>query len=129
MGVLSNAKNEKFAQGIFEGLSQRKAYRAAFPSSANWKDGTVDNRASELYNTDEILGRIRELQKEAADDSILSVIDRKKWLSELIESFDEKTENKLKALDLLNKMDGEYTTKVEANVNNELTINIELSDE
>ena len=129
MGVLSNAKNEKFAQGIFEGLSQRKAYRAAFPSSANWKDGTVDNRASELYNTDEILGRIRELQKEAADDSILSVIDRKKWLSELIESFDEKTENKLKALDLLNKMDGEYTTKVEATVNNELTINIELSDE
>ena len=41
MGVLSNAKNEKFAQGIFEGLSQRKAYRAAFPSSANWKDATV----------------------------------------------------------------------------------------
>lgn len=129
MGVLSNAKNEKFAQGIFEGLSQRKAYRAAFPSSVKWKDSTVDSRASELYNTSEILGRLKELKEEAADDSILSVIERKRWLSELIESFDERTENKLKALDLLNKMDGEYTTKIEANVDSEMHINIELSDD
>lgn len=129
MGVLTNAKNEKFAQGIFEGLSQRKAYRAAFPSSRKWKDATVDNRASELYNTDEILGRVKELKESAADDSILSVIERKKWLSGVIESFDERTENKLKALDLLNKMDGEYTTKIEANVDTEMNINIELSDD
>lgn len=129
MGVLSNAKNEKFAQGIFEGLSQRKAYRAAFPSSRKWKDSTVDSRASELYKTSEILGRVKELQENAADDSILSVIERKKWLSELIEKDDERTENKLKALDLLNKMDGEYTTKIEADVNTELNINIELSDD
>lgn len=129
MGVLSNAKNEKFAQGIFEGLSQRKAYRAAFPSSKKWKDSTVDSRASELYNTSEILGRVKELQEEAADNSILSVIERKKWLSGVIESFDERTENKLKALDLLNKMDGEYTTKIEADVNTDMNINIELSDD
>lgn len=129
MGVLTNAKNEKFAQGIFEGLSQRKAYRAAFPSSKKWKDSTVDNRASELYNTNEILGRVKELQEEAADASILSVIERKKWLSGIIESFDERTENKLKALDLLNKMDGEYTTKIEADVNTDMNINIELSDD
>lgn len=120
MAVLSNAKNEKFAQGIFEGLSQRKAYRAAFPSSVKWKDATVDNRASELYNTDEILGRIKELQESAADASILSVIERKKWLSGVIESFDERTENKLKALDLLNKMDGEYTTKIEGSITTKL---------
>jgi hypothetical protein len=129
MGVLTNAKNEKFAQGIFEGLSQRKAYRAAFPSSKKWKDSTVDSRASELYNTSEILGRLKELQENAADDSILSVIERKKWLSSVIESFDERTENKLKALDLLNKMDGEYTTKIEADVNTDMNINIELSDD
>lgn len=129
MGVLTNAKYEKFAQGIFEGLSQRKAYREAFPNSVKWKDATVDNRASELYNTSEILGRVKELQESAADDSILSVIERKKWLSGVIESFDERTENKLKALDLLNKMDGEYTTKIEADVNTDLNINIELSDD
>ncbi len=129
MGVLTNAKYEKFAQGIFEGLSQRKAYREAFPNSVKWKDSTVDNRASELYNTSEILGRVKELKESAADDSILSVIERKKWLSGVIESFDERTENKLKALDLLNKMDGEYTTKIEADVNTDLNINIELSDD
>lgn len=117
MAVLSNAKNEKFAQGIFEGLSQRKAYRAAFPSSRKWKDSTVDSRASELYNTSEILGRLDELKKEAADDSILSVIERKIWLSELIDGGHAGvTSDRLKAIDILNKMDGVYVAKVEGSI-------------
>ena len=121
MGVLSNAKNEKFAQGIFEGLSQRKAYRAAFPSSKKWKDSTVDSRASELYNTSEILGRLKELQESAADDSILSVIERKKWLSELIDGeHSGMTADKIRAIDILNKMDGVYTTKFEGTITTKL---------
>jgi hypothetical protein len=34
----------------------------------------------------------------------------------------------MKAIDLLNKMDGEYTTKVVADVNNEVNITVELVD-
>lgn len=128
MGVLTNAKYEKFAQGIFEGLSQRKAYREAFPNSAKWKDSTVDSRASELYNTSEILGRLKELQEEAASESIKSVIERKIWLSELIDGFGTPAD-KIRALDILNKMDGVYTTKIEADVNTDLNISIELSDD
>lgn len=117
MGVLTNAKYEKFAQGIFEGLSQRKAYREAFPNSAKWKDKTVDSRASELYNTSEILGRLKELQEEAASESIKSVIERKKWLSELIDGeHGGMTADKIRAIDILNKMDGVYTTKIEGSV-------------
>ena len=119
MGVLTNAKNEKFAQGIFEGLSQRKAYRAAFPSSKKWKDSTVDSRASELYNTSEILGRLKELQEEAASDSVMSVIERKKWLSELVEDFGTAAD-KIRAIDILNKMDGVYTTKFEGTISAKL---------
>lgn len=121
MAVLSNAKHEKFAQGIFEGLSQRKAYRAAFPSSVKWKDSTVDSRASELYNTSEILGRLKELQEEAANDSIKSVTERKIWLSELIDGeHSGMTSDRLKAIDILNKMEGVYVTKVEGSITTKL---------
>ena len=36
---------------------------------------------------------------------------------------------KLKAIDIMNKMQGEYIQKIEADVNSEVTINIELCDE
>jgi hypothetical protein len=39
------------------------------------------------------------------------------------------TNAKLKAMDILNKMSGEYITKIEADVSNDVTINIELSDD
>lgn len=57
-------KREKFVQNLISGMSQREAYRNAFPSSVKWKDSTVDSKASDLFNTDEILERYNELQAE-----------------------------------------------------------------
>lgn len=129
MAVLSNAKNEKFAQGIANGMSQRKAYRAAFPSSLKWKDETVDSKASVLANSDKVLARITELKEQASSEAVKTAIQRKEWLSSVIDDDSIDINAKLKACDLLNKMDGEYVTKVEADVNTEMNINIELSDD
>ena len=59
-------KREKFVQNLIAGMSQREAYRGAFPSSVKWKDATVDSKESELFGNDEILERYRELQQEFA---------------------------------------------------------------
>ena len=120
MAELKNAKHEKFVQGLISGLSQRKAYREAFPTSKKWKDNTVDSRASELAKDSEILGRLKELQQLSASEAVMSATKRKEWLTDLINDEDEETKDRLKALDILNKMDGEYTEKVEVNgsVNN-----------
>lgn len=117
MAELKNAKQEKFVQGLVSGLSQRKAYLAAFPNSAKWKDATVDNRASELFKKSEILGRYKELQQQAASKAVMSATKRKEWLTSLINSEIEETKDKLKAVDILNRMDGEYTDKVQLNGN------------
>ncbi len=115
MPELKNARQENFAKYMAEGMKQIDAYRRAVPTSRKWKDKTVYNRASEWYNTREILGRIKEIQAAATSETIMSVTKRKEWLSQLIESDDEETRDKLKAVDILNKMDGEYTEKVEVN--------------
>lgn len=117
MAALENARHEKFAQCIAKGMTQRKAYRAAFPNADKWKDTTVDNRASELCKTSEVLGRLRELADKASDEAIMSVKERKAWLSNVIQSEEEYMKDKLKALDILNKMDGAYIEKVEVNGN------------
>jgi hypothetical protein len=129
MGALKNVRHETFAQEIALGKSQRQAYKVAFPKSVNWKDETVDPKASALAKNDKVLTRIQELQAEATSKTIKTAIQRKEWLSSIMDDETEDISIKLKACDLLNKMDGEYTTKIEADVNSEVNINIELIDE
>lgn len=121
MAELQNARHEKFAQGIASGLSQRKAYRAAFPNSVKWKDETVDVKASELRKNDKVLVRLEELAQKASNDAIMDAAERKEWLTKVIKSGMEETKDKLKAIDLLNRMDGTYVTKVEVDANVNVT--------
>ena len=113
MAVLPNAKQEKYIQGIIAGMSQRKAYREAFPTSHRWKDETVDNKASELFRNSEILARYEELLEESKDAAILQRKDRMIFLSNVANDSSEKTDVRIKAVDTLNKMDGQYVSKVE----------------
>lgn len=62
-------QEDDFVAYLVAGLTQRQAYRKAFKQSKNWKDKTVDNKASELFNLREIQGRYRELLKEARNAS------------------------------------------------------------
>jgi phage terminase small subunit len=41
------------------------------------------------------------------------------WLTRLIQNEEEGTSDKLKAIDIMNKMDGEYVQKVQASVSYE----------
>ena len=127
--MLDNPRHEIFAQEVAKGMSQRKAYRVAFPNSVKWKDETVDPKASNLANTDKVSARINEIRSEASSKAIKTAIERKEWLSAIIDNEAADISSRLKACDLLNKMDGEYVTKVEADVNTDLNINIELSDD
>ena len=65
-------KQELFVQGIITGLSQRQAYRQAFPSSKKWKDITVDSNASRLLQNSKVLARYRELLKQFSNMSLWS---------------------------------------------------------
>ena len=58
------AKQEKYIQGLVSGLSQRKAYREAFPNSEKWKDSAVDSNASTLLKSAKVSQRYQELVTE-----------------------------------------------------------------
>lgn len=112
MPVLANARQEKFVQGLIQGMSQRKAYRAAFKQSKRWKDETIDPKASRLFKDSKIRARYDELLEEAQDEAIISRKKRMAILSGIAED-KEHQGDQMKAIDLLNKMDNLYIQKNE----------------
>ena len=122
------AKQEAFVQKIIEGYSQADAYRSAY-SCKRMSDKTIWENASRLMADSKVTARVMELRNELAKPSIMSAQQRLEWLTQLIQSENESTSDKLKAADIMNKMQGEYVQKVEADVKQEFTINVELVDD
>ena len=119
MPALENSKHEAFVQALYAGKSQRAAYREAFPNADKWKDKTVDNRAYELAKTGEIMGRLKELKDAAASPLILDRQGRMMILTEIAMNEQLFPKPRMQAIDLLNRMTGEYIERkqIEAVVN------------
>ena len=122
------AKQEKFVQNIIDGMSQADAYRNSYDTK-RMTDKTVWEKASRLMSDDKVKARLQELRDRLAGEKIMTAKERLEWLTSLIMSEEETTSDKLKAADIMNKMQGEYTQKIEAEVTREVIINIELSDD
>lgn len=122
------AKREEFAKKIAEGMTQADAYRAAY-SCQKMSDKTVWENASRLMADSKVLARVKELRDMAAKPTIITAQKRKEWLTSVIQDPEIGINAKLKASDQLNRMEGEYVQKVEAEVKNEITINVELVDD
>ena len=108
-------KQEVFVQGIIKGLSQADAYREAYNTS-RMADKTIHEAASRLMADSKVSARIKELREQVDKNTIMSAQKRLEWLTEVITDINERTENRLKAADIMNKMQGEYTTKIEGEV-------------
>lgn len=109
-------KQEKFCQCIVDGMSQADAYRTAY-NTENMVNESIYCEASKLMNNPNVAQRIEDLRAEIVNAKIMSATKRAIWLSDLIEGRDNAmVGDKLKAVDILNKMTGEYVTKIEGEV-------------
>ena len=128
------AKQEKFVQNIIEGMNQSDAYRNSY-STKRMADKTIHENASRLMADSKVAARLQELRDQIMKPSIMSAQERLEYLTgivnetkqEHIKGFVEGVEveyerpadlnAKMKAIDIMNKMTGEYVTKVEGNLN------------
>ena len=123
------AKQEKFAQSVaLEDMTYSDAYRSAYNTS-KMTDKTVNEKASLLKDEDKIKARIAELRREATTPKVMTAQRRKEWLTEVVNNEEIDIRVRLQASDQLNRMEGAYVQKVEAEVKNEVNINVELVDE
>ena len=130
-------KRDKFVQNLIQGMSQREAYKNSF-NAKNMSDRTIDNKAYKLFKTDEARARHNEPRAKLDDAqetrTIMNVLERKEWLTKIINGevpeegtavtqgqllrFEKQPSlsDKMKAIDILNKMDGEYKTNIDGSV-------------
>ena len=133
------AKQERFVQNLIKGMSQREAYKNSYDAS-KMKDKTIDDKASLLFKRGEIRARYEELTRKLEDESIMSAKERMRWLTRVVNGdikekkyiyidgeknvSDLETDigTKIKAIDTLNKMDGQYVQNIKADVNGQLEL-------
>lgn len=140
-------KQEKFVQNLIKGMSQREAYKNSYDAKG-MLDKTIDENACRLFNDSKIHARYQELQGKLETKAIMTAQERMELLTEIAAGIKkeidkvvtpsgkvvdvEKESNlstRMKALDILNKMSGEYVEKIKAEVSNDIHINVELSDD
>lgn len=110
------ANQEQFVQNIIQGMSQADAYRSAYPKQ-RMSDKTVHEAASRLMSNSKVVARLKEIRDINARPSIMTAQKRKEWLTEVINDQNVDINARLKASDQLNRMEGEYVTKVDGNLN------------
>ena len=126
-------KQEKFVQNLIKGMSQREAYKNSYDAE-NMSDKTIDEEACRLFNDNKVSARYKELQDRLMTEAIMTAQERLKFLTDIIKGeerehkvyisdgeaveYDAEADfnAKLKAVDLMNKMQGEYVTKIEGEV-------------
>jgi len=106
--------------------ARQKSFCEYYVASGNATDAAIKAGYKEKYagvNADKLLKNtniqkyIEELQEKAKGNRIMTAIERREFLTLMIKDGAVKDTDRLKALDILNKMDGEYTQKVEVNGN------------
>jgi hypothetical protein len=104
--------------GIVKELNIRqKSFCEFYVASGNATDSAIKagysekyarNRIHELLKSVGICGYIEELREKTKSKRIMNAVERKEWLTNVIKSEKAKMTDKLTAVNILNKMDGEY---------------------
>jgi len=81
-GTNLTSKQERFALNLFKGMSQREAWISAGYSS-NYSLATVDKNACLLAAKGKIKERLAELQQLAVDETVSTIIERKRLLTNI----------------------------------------------
>ena len=115
-GDCMNERQKKFAECLLACGNRTEAAR-----QAGYSDSYAEHRSDELWRNVEIQQYYKQLAEKAQDERILTARERQAMLSDIAKE-GLQTQDRLRAIDILNKMTGEYVTKIEgsvsANVNN-----------
>lgn len=106
-----NARQKKFAEYYAQsGNAAEGAVKAGY--SAKY----ANTNASKLLQNTTIANYIKELSEKLKDERIMTAKDRQVLLSDIARDDENEPNDRIKAVDTLNKMTGEYTVKVDAKV-------------
>lgn len=129
MARLSNSQRMFCEEYINNGSNGTQAYLKAYKSCK--KKETARANSSRLLTNANVLEYIENLRQKLKSNAIMTAQERMEWLSKIIKgevkhtSYDSNgnsyeneayISDKMKAIDILNKMDGNYTIPIKGNI-------------
>lgn len=103
-----NARQKKFAEYYAQSGNAAESAR-----KAGYSETYAEHRTDEMLRNVEVAEYIKQLSDKLKDERIISAKDRQVILSDIAKSKDEETPDRIRAIDTLNKMTGEYLNKIE----------------
>lgn len=106
-----NLRQRKFAEYYAQSGNAAESAR-----KAGYSENYATHRTDEMLRNVEISAYIKDLTEKAKDERILTAKDRQVMLSDIARDAENDAGDRIKAVDTLNKMTGEYTVKVDAKI-------------
>lgn len=110
-------EEERFVQNVVSGMKICDAYRKAYTNAKDLDNNSATKRGSRILHSEPCQTRFDQLIYQSQCAAILSRQEKLILLSNMVRDPSASDKTKLSALDLLNKMEGEYVKKIEASVN------------
>lgn len=106
-----NERQKKFAEYYAQSGNAAKSAR-----QAGYSESYAEHRTDDLLRNVEISEYIRKLSEKAQDERIMTAKERQVLLSDIAKDGDNDPADRIRAVDTLNKMTGEYVAKIQAEV-------------
>lgn len=119
-------KQEAFAQAVANGSNATDAYRAAYPSSAKWKNQAVWVNSSKLMADANVRLRIDELRSQVAEKQLWTREDSVNGLKAILDAEDAKASDRVAAMRELNQMHG-YKASDKLEVEHKGTVRLNIA--
>ena len=129
------SKQLEFAQLIADGFTKAEAFRKAYDVSPDTKEKSIHEMASKTFNNIKVMGRIKALQHQKAEDQRMLVIKQAEFIMKQLEkeamNMDNNSASRIRALELMGKthMVGLFADKLEIKSENINMTADELEDQ
>jgi len=121
-------KQENFCLAYIKTGNASEAYRQSY-NAEKMSEKQIWEESSKLNSNPKVAQRVQELRDKAESKAIITLEQRKELLSRF--AWEEETDKSIKAIDLLNKMDGIYIQKNQTELSGTVgvTFQIDLGDD
>ena len=129
------SKQLEFAQLIADGFTKAEAFRKAYDVSPDTKEKSIHEMASKTFNNIKVMGRIKALQHQKAEDQRMLGIKQAEFIMKRLEEeatdMDNNSASRIRALELMGKthMVGLFADKLEIKSENINMTADELEDQ
>lgn len=106
-----NINQQKFVEEYAKLGNETEAYRLAYPSAK--KEEVIRANASRLLTNANVREYLEELKQKTSSENIADMQEVKEFWTTIIRNPNERTDNRLKASDMIAKTNGAYLQKID----------------